>query len=127
MIWYIAFGSALGGVLRYLLGGAIQRAAGPGFPVGTMLVNISGSFLLGVLLRVATQPPSLSPEVRAFLTVGLCGGYTTFSTFSAESITLMQDGQWGKALTYVLGSVTLALAATAAGFAAGQPFAGPRG
>jgi CrcB protein len=127
MIWYIALGSALGGVLRYLIGGAIQRAAGPGFPVGTMIVNISGSFLLGVLLRVATQPPSLAPEIRAFLTVGICGGYTTFSTFSAESVTLMQDGQWGKAMTYVLGSVALALAATAAGFAAGQPFAGPRG
>lgn len=126
MIWYIAVGSALGGVLRYLLGGAIQRAAGPGFPVGTMIVNISGSFLLGFLLRYATQPPSLTPELRAFLTVGLCGGYTTFSTFSAETVGLMQDGQWGKALTYALGSLVLALAATAAGFAAGQPFAAGR-
>jgi fluoride exporter len=127
MIWYIALGSALGGVLRYLLGGAIQRAAGPGFPVGTMIVNLSGSFLLGFLLRYATHPPSLAPEVRAFLTVGLCGGYTTFSTFSAETVTLMQDGQWAKAMTYALGSVALALAATAAGFAAGQPFSGAQG
>lgn len=127
MIWYIALGSALGGVLRYLLGGAIQRAAGPGFPVGTMIVNLSGSFLLGFLLRYATHPPSLTPEVRAFLTVGLCGGYTTFSTFSAETVTLMQDGQWAKAITYALGSVVLALAATAAGFAAGQPFSGAQG
>lgn len=127
MIWYIALGSALGGVLRYLLGGAIQRAAGPGFPVGTMIVNLSGSFLLGFLLRYATHPPSLTPEVRAFLTVGLCGGYTTFSTFSAETVTLMQDGQWAKAMTYALGSVVLALAATAAGFAAGQPFSGAQG
>ncbi len=127
MIWYIALGSALGGVLRYLLGGAIQRAAGPGFPVGTMIVNLSGSFLLGFLLRYATHPPSLTPEVRAFLTVGICGGYTTFSTFSAETVTLMQDGQWAKAITYALGSVVLALAATAAGFAAGQPFSGAQG
>lgn len=127
MIWYIALGSALGGVLRYLLGGAIQRAAGPGFPVGTMIVNLSGSFLLGFLLRYATHPPSLAPEVRAFLTIGLCGGYTTFSTFSAETVTLMQDGQWAKAMTYALGSVVLALAATAAGFAAGQPFSGAQG
>ncbi len=127
MIWYIALGSALGGVLRYVLGGAIQRAAGPGFPVGTMIVNLSGSFLLGFLLRYATHPPSLAPEVRAFLTVGLCGGYTTFSTFSAETVTLMQDGQWAKAITYALGSVVLALAATAAGFAAGQPFSGAQG
>jgi CrcB protein len=127
MIWYIALGSALGGVLRYLLGSAIQRSAGPGFPVGTMVVNLSGSFLLGFLLRYATHPPSLTQEVRAFLTVGLCGGYTTFSTFSAETVTLMQDGQWGKALTYALGSVVLALAATVAGFAAGQPFSGAQG
>lgn len=127
MIWYIALGSALGGVLRYLLGGAIQRAAGPGFPVGTMIVNLTGSFLLGFLLRYATHPPSLTPEVRAFLTVGLCGGYTTFSTFSAETVTLMQDGQWAKAIAYALGSVVLALAATAAGFAAGQPFSGAQG
>lgn len=127
MIWYIALGSALGGVFRYLLGTTIQRAAGPGFPVGTMVVNLSGSFLLGFLLRYATHPPSLQPEVRAFLTVGLCGGYTTFSTFSAETVNLLQDGQWGKALTYALGSVVLALAATAAGFAAGQPFSGAQG
>ena len=120
MIWYIALGSAIGGVLRYLLGGWVQRAAGPAFPTGTLLVNITGSLLLGILLRWASHPPSLTPEFRAFLTVGLCGGYTTFSTFSAEAVTLMQDGQWGKALTYIGASVTLSLAATAAGFAAGR-------
>lgn len=117
MIWYIALGSAIGGMLRYLLGGWIQRAAGHGFPLGTLVINVSGSLALGLLLRWASHPPTLNPDLRAFLTVGLCGGFTTFSTFSAESITLMQDGQWGKAMTYVLLSVTLSLAATAAGFA----------
>lgn len=117
MIWYIALGSAIGGMLRYLLGGWIQRAAGHGFPLGTLVINVSGSLALGLLLRWASYPPTLNPDLRAFLTVGLCGGFTTFSTFSAESITLMQDGQWGKAMTYVLLSVTLSLAATAAGFA----------
>ena len=117
MIWYIALGSAIGGMLRYLLGGWIQRAAGHGFPLGTLVINVSGSLALGLLLRWASHPPTLKPDLRAFLTVGLCGGFTTFSTFSAESITLMQDGQWGKAMTYVLLSVTLSLAATAAGFA----------
>lgn len=116
MIWYIALGSAIGGMLRYLLGGWIQRAAGHGFPLGTLVINVSGSLALGLLLRWASHPPTLNPDLRAFLTVGLCGGFTTFSTFSAESITLMQDGQWGKAMTYVLLSVTLSLAATAAGF-----------
>ncbi len=124
MIWYIALGSAIGGVLRYLLGGWVQRLSGPAFPTGTLLVNVSGSLLLGFLLRWASHPPSLSAEGRAFLTVGLCGGYTTFSTFSAESVTLMQDGQWGKALAYVGGSVALSLAATAVGFALGTPLAG---
>ncbi len=117
MIWYVALGSAIGGALRYLLSGWVQRAAGHGFPTGTLVVNVSGSLLLGVLLRWASHPPSLSPDLRAFLTVGLCGGYTTFSTFSAEAITLMQDGQWGKAMTYIGSSVVLSLAATAAGFA----------
>ena len=117
MIWYIALGSAIGGMLRYLLGGWIQRAAGHGFPLGPLVINVSGSLALGLLLRWASHPPTLNPDLRAFLTVGLCGGFTTFSTFSAESITLMQDGQWGKAMTYVLLSVTLSLAATAAGFA----------
>ena len=123
MIWYIALGSAIGGALRYLVGGWVQRLAGPAFPTGTLLVNVSGSLLLGFLLRWASHPPSLSAELRAFLTVGLCGGYTTFSTYSAESVTLLQDGQWGKALTYVAASVALSLAATAAGFALGTPLA----
>lgn len=124
MIWYIALGSAIGGMLRYLLGGWIQRAAGHGFPLGTLVINVSGSLALGLLLRWASHPPTLNPDLRAFLTVGLCGGFTTFSTFSAESITLMQDGQWGKAMTYVLLSVTLSLAATAAGFGLGERVGG---
>ena len=124
MIWYIALGSAIGGMLLYLLGGWIQRAAGHGFPLGTLVINVSGSLALGLLLRWASHPPTLNPDLRAFLTVGLCGGFTTFSTFSAESITLMQDGQWGRAMTYVLLSVTLSLAATAAGFGLGERVGG---
>jgi len=120
MIWYIAFGSALGGVVRYLLGGAIQRASGAAFPLGTFVVNVTGSFLLGVLLHVAVHPPHLRPEFRAALTVGFCGGYTTFSTFSAETVTLLQQGEWRRATLYVLGSVTLSLLATAGGFMVGE-------
>ena len=73
MIWYIALGSAIGGMLRYLLGGWIQRAAGHGFPLGTLVINVSGSLALGLLLRWASHPPTLNPDLRAFLTVGLCG------------------------------------------------------
>jgi CrcB protein len=120
MLWYIAVGSALGGVSRYLLGGVIQRAAAAGFPIGTLVVNITGSFLLGLFLRYAVDTPTLTPEWRAFLTVGFCGGYTTFSTFSYETVALLEDGQWGRAATYVGLSLALALLGVMLGFAAAR-------
>ena len=69
---------------------------------------------------MAVHPPHLRPELRAALTVGFCGGYTTFSTFSAETVTLLQQGEWRRATLYVLGSVTLSLLATAGGFMVGE-------
>ena len=117
MLWYIAVGSALGGVSRYLLGGVLQRAAGGGFPIGTLVVNLTGSFLLGLFLRYAMSTPTLTPEWRAFLTVGFCGGYTTFSTFSYETVTLLEDGQWGRAATYIGLSLALAVIGVILGFA----------
>lgn len=117
MLWYIAVGSALGGVSRYLVGGVVQRAAGAGFPLGTLVINITGSFLLGVFLRYAVDTPTLTPEWRAFLTVGFCGGYTTFSTFSYETVALLEDGQWGRAAAYVGLSLILALIGVLLGFA----------
>lgn len=120
ILLYVAFGSAVGGVLRYLLGGAIQRAAGGTFPLGTLLINITGSFLLGLLYRYSADSAAITPEVRAMLTIGLCGGYTTFSSFSYESIRLLEDGQVGRALLYVGLSVVLCLAATALGIMSGR-------
>jgi CrcB protein len=120
ILLYIAVGSAAGGVLRYLLGGVVQRAAGGTFPVGTLLVNISGSFLLGLLYRYSADSAAISAEMRAMLTIGLCGGYTTFSSFSYESIRLIEDGQLSRALMYVLLSVALCLAGTALGIVAGR-------
>jgi fluoride exporter len=102
---------------RYLVGGVIQRAAGAGFPIGTLVVNITGSFLLGLFLRYAVDTPTLTPEWRAFLTVGFCGGYTTFSTFSYETVALLEDGQWSRAATYVGLSLVLALLGVMLGFA----------
>ena len=90
MLWYIGLGSALGGMTRRLLGGMLQRAAGTGFPVGTLVVNITGTFLLGLILRYGLDSSALTPELRAFLTVGFCGGYATFSTFSYERVTLLE-------------------------------------
>jgi CrcB protein len=116
MLWYIAIGSAIGGMSRYLIGGAFQRLTAGTFPVGTLLVNVTGSFLLGVILRYGVDTPSLTPELRAFLTVGFCGGYTTFSTFSYETAALMEDGEWTRAAAYVAFSVGVSLLATFLGF-----------
>lgn len=114
--WAVAIGAALGGVARYYLASAIQQRVGPTFPWGTLVINVSGSLLLGVLMRYALMTPSVSAELRAFLTTGFCGGYTTFSTYSYETATLLEDGQYGRAGTYALASVVLALVATFAGF-----------
>ena len=120
MLWYIAIGSALGGVSRYLVGGLVQRASGAGFPTGTLVVNVTGSFLLGLFLRYGLETPTLTPELRAFLTIGFCGGYTTFSTFSYETAALLEDGEWSRAALYVGLSVGLSLIATFLGFMAAR-------
>ena len=115
MIWYVALGSAIGGVARYLLGGFIQRDSAS-FPWGTLAINITGSFLLGLIMRYTLTVP-IRAETRAFLTIGLCGGYTTFSTFSYETVSLLRDGQWLRAGTYIAASIILSLIAVLAGFA----------
>jgi len=127
MLWYIAVGSAIGGVSRYLVGGAVQRITGGVFPTGTLLINITGSFLLGVILRYGVDTPTLTPELRAMLTVGFCGGYTTFSTFSYETAALLEDGEWSRAALYVSLSVGLSLLATFLGFLAARELIAVRG
>jgi len=117
MLWYIAAGSAIGGVSRYLLGGLVQRLLDTTFPAGTLLINITGSLLLGAILRYGVETSTLTPELRGFLTIGLCGGYTTFSTFSYETVALLEDGEWGRAALYVGLSVGLSIFATFLGFA----------
>jgi CrcB protein len=117
MLLYVALGSAIGGVSRYLLGGLVQRMLDTTFPAGTLLVNVTGSFLLGAIIRYSLETPSLTPEVRAFLTIGFCGGYTTFSTFSYETMALLEDGEWARAGVYITASVILSLIATFLGLA----------
>jgi CrcB protein len=117
MLWYIAVGSAIGGMSRYVIGGLVQRLLDTTFPAGTLLINVTGSFLLGAILRYGVETPTLTPELRAFLTVGFCGGYTTFSTFSYEALALLEDGEWGRAGVYIGLSLLLSLAATFLGFA----------
>jgi CrcB protein len=120
MLWYIALGSAIGGVGRYLLGGVIQRLSGGTFPMGTLIINITGSFLLGLIYRYSADSAAITPEVRAMLTIGVCGGYTTFSSFSYESVRLIEDGQAARALVYVVLSVGLCLGGTLLGIVAAR-------
>ena len=119
----IALGGAGGSLLRYLIGGAVQRMSAGGFPVGTMFVNVSGCFLIGILLRQLLNM-QVSPELRAFLIVGFCGGFTTFSTFSAETLGLIEGGEYGRATGYVILSVLLCLVATLTGMTAMRLLAG---
>ncbi|HET9982278.1 MAG TPA: fluoride efflux transporter CrcB [Longimicrobiales bacterium] len=116
MIPLVVFlGAGVGGLARYAVGGWIQQAAGAGFPWGTLVVNITGSLLLAFLYAFL-EGTIAAPQWRALLGVGFCGGYTTFSTFSYETVRLLQDGQWSRASWYVLGSVLVSLVAAAAGF-----------
>lgn len=121
LIWlYVAVGSAMGGVSRYVIGTAVQQRFGLAFPVGTLLVNITGSLLLGFILRFALGGTQISPETRVFLTTGFCGGYTTFSTFSYDTAVMFESGQYRRAVVYVTLSVVLSVLATFAGFALAQ-------
>jgi CrcB protein len=120
LLWYVGIGAAVGGMSRYLLAAFVQARAGADFPAGTLLINITGSFLLGFIMRYALQTAMISPELRVTLTTGFCGGYTTFSTFSYETALLLEDGEYGRAALYVGSSVAIALLFTFLGFAAAQ-------
>jgi CrcB protein len=117
LVWYVAFGSGIGGVVRLLLGNFIQQRMGASFPLGTLVINITGSFLLGFLIRYALGAPNVTPEIRAMITTGFCGGYTTFSTYSYETATLIEDGRYERASLYILLSVSIALLGVFGGFA----------
>ena len=116
LFWAVAVGAAVGGVSRYYLSLALTERLGDAFPWGTFVINVTGSLLLGFLMRYALATPSLSAEMRLLLTTGFCGGYTTFSTFSYETAMLLEDGQYERAATYAAASVAVALVATACGF-----------
>ncbi len=108
---WVALGSALGGVGRYWCAGALTLRFGHSFPWGTLLVNVVGSMLIGLVATLAVPEGRilLDSTTRQFLMVGVFGGFTTFSSFSLQSLNLMQDGEWFVAGAYVLGSVFLCL------------------
>ncbi len=110
-ITLVGIGGGIGSILRYLASTGIQNKFLSTFPYGTMFVNISGCFLIGVIYALATRN-NISPEWRFFLATGICGGYSTFSTFSYESLTLLRDGELFYATAYIAASVILGLLAT---------------
>ena len=115
----VALGGALGSVLRYAVGAALLRPGLIGFPWGTLAVNVSGSLALGFLARYF-GPPYGSEALFLALTVGLCGGYTTFSTFTLDMLTMVERGEAGRAALYAVVSVAAAYAALALGYQAAR-------
>lgn len=103
----VAFGSGLGGILRYFISDFVQRSSPSLFPYGTLAVNIIGSFIIGLVLFYFDSLKFISSEMRLFLTVGLCGGLTTFSTFSYETVKLFQDSEFLFAGANILLNVVL--------------------
>ena|ERR1700678_1154593 len=114
MFLAVGVGGGLGALARYYLAGLVQPA-GVAFDWGIMVVNISGGFVMGLIVEASALKLNLSPELRTFLTVGILGGYTTFSTFSLDSVLLLQKGLYAQAAAYVIGSVVLSIAALIAG------------
>ena len=114
---WVALGSALGGVARYWFSGIIARHFGETFPLGTLIVNISGSLLIGFIGTVSGPDGRfiISAEARQFMMVGILGGYTTFSSFSLQTLALARDGEWLLAGANIVGSVVLCLIAVWAG------------
>ena len=112
----IGIGGFIGSVSRYLLARAVQVFMVSSFPFGTITVNILGSLLIGLIYGFSDRGILIDPQLRLFLTVGICGGFTTFSTFSAESFYLIRDGQYLWFMAYSIFSISLCLLAVFLGF-----------
>lgn len=115
MIPYILLGGVAGTLARFGLQGWVQQRAGSGFPVGTLAVNLAGSFVLGFLMRYATGSTALSADLRAGLTIGFCGAFTTMSTFAYEGVQQLAVGEYGRFALYAALSVGGCIAAVVAG------------
>lgn len=114
---WVAIGSALGGVGRHAASGLSVRWFGESFPWGTLFVNVSGSLIIGVLAAILpAESRVLSDNARDFLMIGVCGGFTTFSSFSLQSLNLARNGEWGAAAGYTVSSLVLCLGFVALGY-----------
>ncbi len=128
---WVAIGGAIGSMARFGIGGLVSHKVGESFPFGTLAVNIAGSFIVGFLGALTSSEGRLNPQSRAFATqflmIGVCGGFTTFSSFSLQTLNLMRDGEWLYAGGNVLLSVVLCLIAVWFGFMAGAMFNSMKG
>ena len=115
LLW-IAAGGALGSVARYLFSTAILRVTGSLLPIGTFGVNLVGCVLFGAIAGAAEQRVQLAPDLRMFLLVGVLGGFTTFSSFAFESVSLLRDGQFVAAAVNIVGQVLAGLIGLWAGY-----------
>lgn len=123
---WIALGGALGSVARFWCNGLVSEKMGATLPWGTLAVNVAGSFVIGFLGAVSLPEGRLNPQTRAFTTqflmIGICGGYTTFSSFSLQTLDLLRDGEWLHAGGNVLLSVVLCMVAVWLGWLLGAVF-----
>lgn len=120
-IMLVFFGAGIGGVLRFVLGSLVYSFTGRNFPYGTLVINLSGSFIMGFLFVLITQRyTNLAPYLIAFILVGILGGYTTFSSFSIETLRLFQDGKIAYAFTNVLVSTIGGILLAWAGYISAQ-------
>jgi CrcB protein len=120
LLWLVAAGGAVGSVLRYLMASSIQKMTPANFPLGTVMVNIVGCFVIGLLYVWLIDRTGPRPELRALLMVGVMGGFTTFSSFSLETVTLVMQGSYANAVANVLISVFVCLLGTTLGIMLGR-------
>ena len=119
-VLFVGIGGFAGSITRYLVGGWFGARFGSAFPYGTFAINVTGSFVIGFFLAFAQDRVSLSPYWRLFFAVGFVGGYTTFSTFEYESISLLQNGEMLLGAIYMIGSVVIGAIAAIGGIALGS-------
>jgi fluoride exporter len=123
LTWFaVAAGGAIGSLARFWLTAAMTALTGPRFPFGTLLINVLGSFVIGLVAGLTLTPArmGLNPDFRIFLMVGICGGFTTFSSFSLQTLELIQTGDVVPAALYAVGSVLLCLTAVWLGWFLGR-------
>jgi len=128
---WVAIGGALGSVGRYWLSGMVADRFGQTFPWGTLVINVTGSFIIGIFAALAIPEGRMDPQSRAFTTqflmIGVCGGYTTFSSFSLQTLNLLRDREWLYAGGNVLLSVVLCMVAVWLGYLLGSVFGSVKG